>query len=249
MHTDTGMPSPNLGIAAIETRYKGYHFRSRLEARWAVFFDALGLTWRYEPEGYKTPLGYYLPDFFLSCGNGSRGPWVEVKGVAPTREEIGKLAAVCDATCAYGHLVSGPPEFEDVCTPSWNTTHIRIHKEGFRDGDEDCRPFTDNDWLWYGWERRIGFAGLEEHEQQQRRTEVWNAAVVAALSARFEHGHTPILPLWTYLTTVELRGAWAAHTDEILHLVKDSSRLDQLCRDLSLPEVSTRRINYGGYGT
>lgn len=31
-------------MKAIETRYKGYRFRSRLEARWAVFFDALGLS-------------------------------------------------------------------------------------------------------------------------------------------------------------------------------------------------------------
>ncbi len=30
-------------IKAIETRYKGYRFRSRLEARWAVFFDALSV--------------------------------------------------------------------------------------------------------------------------------------------------------------------------------------------------------------
>lgn len=27
-------------IKAIDTYYKGYRFRSRLEARWAVFFDA-----------------------------------------------------------------------------------------------------------------------------------------------------------------------------------------------------------------
>ncbi len=48
---------------AIETRYKGYRFRSRLEARWAVFFDALGLTWEYEPEGFELKSGRYLPDF------------------------------------------------------------------------------------------------------------------------------------------------------------------------------------------
>lgn len=35
-------------IKPIQTRYKGYHFRSRLEARWAVFFDALGIAWKYE---------------------------------------------------------------------------------------------------------------------------------------------------------------------------------------------------------
>lgn len=28
-------------VKAIDTVYKGYRFRSRLEARWAVFFDAL----------------------------------------------------------------------------------------------------------------------------------------------------------------------------------------------------------------
>ena len=26
--------------------------RSRLEARWSVFFDALGLAWRYQIEGF-----------------------------------------------------------------------------------------------------------------------------------------------------------------------------------------------------
>ncbi len=39
-------------IKAIETRYKGYRFRSRLEARWAVYFDTLGWKWEYEKEGY-----------------------------------------------------------------------------------------------------------------------------------------------------------------------------------------------------
>ena len=39
-------------IKAIETQYKGYRFRSRLEARWAVFFDALQVRWDYELEGF-----------------------------------------------------------------------------------------------------------------------------------------------------------------------------------------------------
>lgn len=32
-----------MDIKPIETHYNGYRFRSRLEARWAVFFDALGI--------------------------------------------------------------------------------------------------------------------------------------------------------------------------------------------------------------
>jgi len=53
-------------VKAIETQYRGYRFRSRLEARWAVFFDVLGLKWEYEKEGYKLSTGWYLPDFWLS---------------------------------------------------------------------------------------------------------------------------------------------------------------------------------------
>ena len=51
---------------AVQTEYKGYLFRSRLEARWAVFFDTLGIQWEYEPEGIVLSDGtHYLPDFYL----------------------------------------------------------------------------------------------------------------------------------------------------------------------------------------
>ncbi|NET47948.1 MAG: hypothetical protein F6K09_04310 [Merismopedia sp. SIO2A8] len=53
-------------LKAIETRYQGCIFRSRLEARWAVFFDALDIPWEYEKEGYDLgEAGWYLPDFWL----------------------------------------------------------------------------------------------------------------------------------------------------------------------------------------
>jgi hypothetical protein len=52
-------------IKAIETRYAGCRFRSRLEARWAVFFDHLHIAWKYEPEGFVCGPVRYLPDFTL----------------------------------------------------------------------------------------------------------------------------------------------------------------------------------------
>ena len=53
-------------IKAIDTEYNGYKFRSRLEARWAVFFDSLGIEYEYELEGFVLHDGTnYLPDFYL----------------------------------------------------------------------------------------------------------------------------------------------------------------------------------------
>ena len=53
-------------IKAIPTKYNGIQFRSRLEARWAVFFEAAGIKWEYEKEGYVLQSGEcYLPDFLV----------------------------------------------------------------------------------------------------------------------------------------------------------------------------------------
>jgi hypothetical protein len=82
-------------IKAIETRYNGYRFRSRLEARWAVFFDALGVKYEYEPEGFKLPNGIqYLPDFWLPQSRS----WVEIKPTfAPDTRGHRKVKAFAEA--------------------------------------------------------------------------------------------------------------------------------------------------------
>lgn len=71
-----------MAITSLETHYAGCRFRSRLEARWAVFLDECGIEWEYEPEGLSFPgslVGrksiHYLPDFRLDTGQ-----WAEVKG-------------------------------------------------------------------------------------------------------------------------------------------------------------------------
>lgn len=93
-------------VKAIETKYNGYKFRSRLEARWAVFFDALGIPWEYEPEGFDLGDGlFYLPDFRLQCW-GTRGDlldepfdlWVEVKGVM-TEKDAKKIRCFVGERC------------------------------------------------------------------------------------------------------------------------------------------------------
>lgn len=59
-----------------ETEYNGYWFRSRLEARWAVFFDKAGIQYQYETQGFTDGDNSYLPDFYLP----DYDTYVEVKG-------------------------------------------------------------------------------------------------------------------------------------------------------------------------
>lgn len=93
-------------IKAIETQYKGYRFRSRLEARWAVFFDALGVEWVYEVEGFELDNGTrYLPDFWIK----KPGCWIEIKGESPTHEEVDKAGYLAAQTRQWVNIVYGNP--------------------------------------------------------------------------------------------------------------------------------------------
>lgn len=92
------------GPQAIRTRYSGILFRSRLEARWAVFFDALGAKWEYEKEGYELPSGRYLPDFWLPDWG-----WVEIKGQEPTGQEVCLTWDLQRVTGSRVIILVGPP--------------------------------------------------------------------------------------------------------------------------------------------
>jgi hypothetical protein len=98
------------GLKPIETSYKGHRFRSRLEARWAVFFDALGFRWEYEVEGYELPNGArYLPDFKLITPQGNYR-WVEIKPSDVTADpKFSTFARAVGQTGIEAMLVSGSP--------------------------------------------------------------------------------------------------------------------------------------------
>jgi hypothetical protein len=99
----------NAHIAPIETVYRGYRFRSRLEARWAVFFDAAGIDFYYEPEAYQTSLGGYLPDFYLPSFGG--GIFVEVKYLGGFGvKEWDKCLELSGLTNKQVLLADGPPD-------------------------------------------------------------------------------------------------------------------------------------------
>lgn len=85
-------------MKAIETHYAGCRFRSRLEARWAVFFDHLGIPWEYEPEGFELSIGRYLPDFRIWVPDDSYPYWFEVKPPDFRRDDRHRVLCVETAT-------------------------------------------------------------------------------------------------------------------------------------------------------
>lgn len=99
-------------VKSLETIYKGVKFRSRTEARWAVFFDMMNIKWVYEFEGYDLgKLGWYLPDFFLPdfCYNGT---FAEVKGKDFTITETKKCYKLCEITGLPVMLLDGLPDIK-----------------------------------------------------------------------------------------------------------------------------------------
>jgi hypothetical protein len=90
-------------LKPIQTKYKGYHFRSRLEARWAVFFEEMGLDWSYEVEGFQLPSGAcYLPDFFVK---GHKTGWDHYYEIKPKGSDycpkVSELRSVLEANWIY----------------------------------------------------------------------------------------------------------------------------------------------------
>lgn len=196
-------------VKAIETKAFGCRFRSRLEARWAVFFTELGCRWEYEPQGFMLEhSGAYLPDFFVYDFPHYPSPiWVEVKQNDPSIEEVNKLRELCCATghygyfavessIAYGFRQKSPfqriidtfldQEEENRFKISWPLNRCQVpHSTFYALGQERC------------------FQGKEKVEQLAFFTELlcksfneppaadFYHAAVAARSARFEHGESP----------------------------------------------------------
>lgn len=184
-------------IKPIETWYRGVRFRSRLEARWAVFLDHLGIRWEYEPQGYVVDGRPYLPDFRLSQWS----TWVEVKGSVAALDHQLMLAAAAHLPPAERKrptlLLLGPVPEPGGLNLAW----IGLKADSFPDGEsyvldnhwgfvpgELCRVDTStatavtcgDDDLW-----------LEPTSAaSDRMSPEVSAAYLTARSARFEHGQS-----------------------------------------------------------
>lgn len=147
-------------VKAIPTDYSGIRFRSRLEARFALMFDRMGVRWKYEPT--RLPLAdgsEYIPDFWLPDSDAI----VEVKGghnerLAKLRDldRTGQTVHVCLAGAdddgpyiiwePYGYCFKST--FSVGCEHRHlmlaNQTNGRVN--GWNHGD--CRPLDDFTFAW-----------------------------------------------------------------------------------------------------
>ena len=199
-------------IKPIETQYKGYLFRSRLEARWAVFFDACGVSWEYEPEGYVLPNGQkYLPDFLLHGVDG-RAPsdlYVEVKGkmTAEDASKIYSFSGLHDVNDRY--VVERPilvvaeiPKSVNHFSPDVYVSNMAY--DGFPGFGDGPYPFNfetiDGDYYaahpGINKNGRFELFGDDSNYLVDRDIEKTQRAFDAARQARFEFGETPqVLPI------------------------------------------------------
>jgi hypothetical protein len=175
-------------IKAIETHYKGFKFRSRTEARWAIFFEAAGIRFEYEPQGYVVDGQPYLPDFWLPDAK----MWMEVKGDAPTPEE-GALCAKLAAQSGFACLLAvGAPRRDGgiaICWPSEN--YMITDEPGYRFADDR----RDDGVFWLQSQcHTFMVIGKEKATDHDREPLVFDGPTakgyVAAASARFEHGES-----------------------------------------------------------
>lgn len=93
-------------IDAIPTKYKGRNFRSRLEAKWAAFFDLCEWKYEYEP----LDLNGWFPDFALYGDKGNM-ILVEVKPVTKFPDDVAQRIQVAASGFGSELLILGQGPF------------------------------------------------------------------------------------------------------------------------------------------
>ena len=169
-------------MKALNTLYKGNYFRSRTEARWAVYFDALGVDWEYEKEGYDLGDGVrYLPDFWFP----KHKMYGEVKGEENISDiDMDKMRRLVIQSQRPVCIFVGRPlkTIVTTITPMYddpNNVHVNFPDHVYDMGD---LPFRD---IVMGRDYEYGIFGCDSC---LRNEEPFKSALLKAQTARFEHG-------------------------------------------------------------
>jgi hypothetical protein len=87
------------------TTYAGTRYRSRLEARWAIFFSGLNVQAVYEPERFDLGQFQYCPDFEVPAWRA----YIEIKPDLPNLAECEKARRLSDVKQCTVFMLCGAP--------------------------------------------------------------------------------------------------------------------------------------------
>jgi len=199
-------------IAAIQTTYRGYKFRSRTEARWAVFFEALGYCWEYEAEGYVLEDGtHYLPDFFIQTPQGEDF-YIEVKGSNVTRDpkwdlfmqDMSKISEIKERSSLvsgtpYSYFLDREDYYKKYICPRCGRFFCAGEINSQRNGSSNIYCFSCDMETPSGGDNPLQDDGFVPYIPRKGTIEFdinnWHRKIGAALNksraARFEHGESP----------------------------------------------------------
>ncbi len=119
-------------IEAIKTTYKSIEYKSRLEARTALFFHCLGLNFEYEPKYFEIEKDFwYVPDFYLR----DLEMWIEIKGPDMYEEAQIKAEGLCRMTDQLVEVWCGNLGFNTIYTfsPDYGISPGKIINKRFTD--------------------------------------------------------------------------------------------------------------------
>ncbi len=178
-----------------QTKYKNIFFRSRTEARWAVFFDVIGYRWQYEEEGYLLSSNEgYLPDFKLLLPDDSIF-YAEVKHYEFDDlgdEKIITLRKFCRESDVPLLILPGTPEYRayNLIFPDHNDNSFCAAL--FQDYTPYIR-IADEYWFRYLVMDSNGRFMLDVDDRSARKSfgRKYVEAIYTARSAHFEHGENP----------------------------------------------------------
>lgn len=116
---------------AIPTTYANVRFRSRLEAKWAAFFDHMLWPWEYEP----IDLDGYIPDFVLPFEPGPLlvevKPAFKMQDMTMAESKIDVSGWEHEAIVVGARLFSGEEMGEGVCLGSMRERWSEIELSGW----------------------------------------------------------------------------------------------------------------------
>lgn len=166
-------------IQAIPVWWKGYRFRSRLEGRWGVFLDNIGIDFQYEPQGFKLTDGVcYLPDFWFPVTKA----FAEVKPSDPTPEERKKCELTVRGTGGLFLILAGPPDFRAYMGVSRDSDELTESTYSL-DIHANFKAYFEEHRFWSA----LADVDLTEETASQR----YRDAVYAARGARFDGKDMP----------------------------------------------------------